>query len=182
MFLHAGGGGLTGLQSNFQFALPAKLRVRLEAINAPAGTTIPVAVNVTDLFGGPVANASVHFAVLTGGGSVSSAIVLSDANGIASVQWTLGGSPGSNTLKAFGLGIASTTIHGPRGDGDFLPHSLLYGCGSPPCSFPAQGFDPFIPKYHDFAGLLDAQVPSPTDGTGGVPLQTGSVVFTATGQ
>ena len=182
MFLHAGGGGLTGLQSDFQFALPAKMRVSLEAINAPAGTTIPVAVNVTDLFGGPVVNASVHFAVLTGGGSVSPAIVLSDANGIASVQWTLGGSPGSNTVKAFGLGIASTTVHGPRGDGDFLPHSLLYGCGSPPCSFPSQGFDPFIPKYHDFDGLLDAQVPSPTNGTGGVPLQTGSVVFTATGQ
>src|SRR5262249_37181859 len=111
----------------------------------------------------------------------SAATVLSDLNGIALVQWTLGGSAGSNTLQASGVGIASVTAHGPRGPGDFQPHSLLYGCGSPPCSFPAQGFDPFIPKYLDFDGLIAPQTPWPAAGTGGAPLQPGSFFSPAPG-
>jgi hypothetical protein len=182
MFLHAGGGGLTGLQSDFQFALPAKMVPGQDGpLSGDAGYPISVRVKVTDLFGGPVGNANVNFAVLTGGGSVSPASARSDVNGIVEVLWTLGASPGSNTLRAFGVGLATSDVHGPRGPGDFQPHSLLYGCGSPPCAFPAQGFDPFIPKYLDFAGLIDAQVPSPANGTGGVQLQTGAIVFTATG-
>jgi hypothetical protein len=180
MFLHAGGGGLTGLQSDFQFALPAKMKPgQANILTGTPGATIPIKVLITDLFGGPVANANVHFTVTAGGGSVSAPSVLSDANGVALVQWTLGASPGTNKLKAFGVGIASGDFHGPRGPGDFQPHTLSYGCGEPPCSFPAQPFDPFIPKYLNFDGLIDALVPSPTNGTGGVPLQTGFIEVTA---
>ncbi|MEO8449319.1 MAG: hypothetical protein ABI647_05990 [Gemmatimonadota bacterium] len=177
MFVHAGGGGLTKLQSEFQFALPCKMQTGQGdgAVAAP-GATITATAVVTDLFGGPCKNAKVHFAVGSGGGSISASTAVSDANGLASVQWTLGPSAGTNTLNASGFGIASPATHGPRGPGDFVAHSLSYGCGSPPCNTPAQTFDPFIPKYLDFDGIQDAQIPS----TDGIQLKNGTITFTAT--
>ena len=59
------------------------------------------AVIVTDVNNSPVANATVTFAVRTGGGSVSGATATTNAAGIAQVgQWTLGTSAGVNTLTA----------------------------------------------------------------------------------
>jgi adhesin/invasin len=67
-----------------------------------AGNTVPVnpKVKVTDGSGNGIAGVPVDFVVLTGGGSVSAAQVLSDASGFASVTWTLGANSGSNTLSA----------------------------------------------------------------------------------
>ena len=48
----------------------------------------------------PMAGVAVTFTVTGGGGSVSPAIVLTDANGHASANWTLGAAPGVNTLSA----------------------------------------------------------------------------------
>ncbi len=182
MFLHAGGGGVTGIQSEFQFALSAKMEIdQGNGGSATPGSTVTASVKVTDLFGAPVENAKVHFAIGSGGGSVSAAQVLSDANGISAVQWTLGTGAGPFTLIASGFGIASPTTNGPRtASGDFQAHTLGYGCASPPCSFPAQTFDPFAPKAVDIEGQPDALVAAPQNGTGGATLQTGSVTFTKT--
>ena len=58
------------------------------------------AVVVRDAGGTPVAGASVTFAV-TGGGALTGAEATTGADGIATVgSWTLGGSAGTNTLKA----------------------------------------------------------------------------------
>jgi GDSL-like lipase/acylhydrolase family protein/Big-like domain-containing protein len=66
-----------------------------------AAVTVVPSVKVTDALGFSVAAASVTFAVTSGGGSVSPASVLTDANGIASVsQWKLGPQKGTNTLTA----------------------------------------------------------------------------------
>jgi hypothetical protein len=180
-FLHAGGGGLTGLQSKFQFALPCKMEIGSgDGTVATPGTQVPVTAHVTDLFGAPCQNANVHF-LASAGGSVSASAALSDANGNANITWTIGA--GANTLTASGFGIASPTNHGPRATlaGDFVAHSLAYGCVTPLCNFPAQTFDPFIPKYLNFEGIPDAATPTPADGASGVHLGIGALTFSATG-
>lgn len=80
-------------------------------IGAPAGGTQtgtagqPVAVNPTvrlrDAFGNAVPGVTVTFAVTGGGGTVSGATVVTDVAGVAAVGgWTLGPTPGTNTLRA----------------------------------------------------------------------------------
>lgn len=70
----------------------------------------PVSVQVTDASGNPVIGVVVTWTVLTGGGSVSSSTSTTDANGNASVVWTLGQAAGENTLSASIATGASATI------------------------------------------------------------------------
>jgi hypothetical protein len=75
------GNNQTGLVG---FALNVRPGVRL---TAPGNTPVP--------------NVSVTFAVASGGGSVTTATVNTNASGVAQVgSWILGGSPGANTLTA----------------------------------------------------------------------------------
>jgi hypothetical protein len=70
---------------------------------AMAGTALPTkpAVRVLDGNGSPVVGRSVTFAVATGGGSVTTATVSTDASGVATVgNWTLGATAQLNTLTA----------------------------------------------------------------------------------
>lgn len=70
---------------------------------AQAGTAvaIPPTVAVLDAYGNPVSGARVTFAVASGGGAVSGADAVTDAQGVAAVGgWTLGPLPGVNTLTA----------------------------------------------------------------------------------
>ena len=60
--------------------------------------------------GRPVSGAEVRFAVATGGGRVDPATVRTDRDGLAIVQWTLGGVPGPNTLTATADGVPALTI------------------------------------------------------------------------
>lgn len=80
---------------------------RLELIegnnqSAPAGNRVPLrpAVRVIDASGQPVPGFEVTFAVTGGGGSVEQPTQLTNADGIARIAWTLGPSPGTNTLEA----------------------------------------------------------------------------------
>ncbi len=73
---------------------PAQDLVRISG-DSQSGTAgeqleIPLVVEVRDEFGNPVPNASMSFAVQSGGGSVSPAQVASDASGRASTRFTLG--------------------------------------------------------------------------------------------
>ena len=69
------------------------------------------AVKLTGTGGTPVSGTSVTFAVTGGGGSVTSATVVSNASGIAQVgSWVLGGSPGTNTVTASAAGLAGSPV------------------------------------------------------------------------
>jgi hypothetical protein len=71
--------------------------------SAPVGTQVPVApaVRVVNDRGEPEADVRVTFAVTGGGGGIGGADQTTDADGIARVGgWTLGSSPGTNTLEA----------------------------------------------------------------------------------
>jgi len=78
---------------------------------APAGTTLPdpVRVQAFDQGGTPVMGVALTFAAETGGGSVSPTSAIGDADGIAQTSWTLGTTPGDQTLV-----VATNTPTGPR--------------------------------------------------------------------
>ena len=61
----------------------------------------PPSVKIADANGNGVANASVTFAVASGGGSITGGTQSTSENGIATVgSWRLGNTPGTNTLTA----------------------------------------------------------------------------------
>jgi hypothetical protein len=71
--------------------------------SASAGSPVPIrpAVRVLDQYGNPSPGQSVVFSIASGGGNLTGANALSDAQGVATVgNWTLGASPGANTLTA----------------------------------------------------------------------------------
>src|SRR5690606_13207256 len=62
---------------------------------------VPPAVRVTDAQGNGVYAVPVTFSVTAGGGSITAPQpVITDVNGLASVPWRLGPTPGANTLSA----------------------------------------------------------------------------------
>lgn len=66
-------------------------------------------VRVRDAAGNPVAGVSVAFAVASGGGNVTGATPVTDANGVATVgSWTIGTLAGTNTLTATVGGLTRT--------------------------------------------------------------------------
>ncbi len=90
-----GGGGGGGEASTLEL-------IEGDDQSAPAGKRVPVqpAVRVIDATGGPVAGYDVTFAVTGGGGTVGHAVETTNGDGIARTDWTLGPTPGTNTLEA----------------------------------------------------------------------------------
>jgi hypothetical protein len=70
----------------------------------------PISVHVSDQNSNALAGVSVAWAVVGAGGSVSSASTLTDANGDAAVNWTLGTGVGLDSLTASIATGASVTI------------------------------------------------------------------------
>ena len=79
--------------------------------SAPVSSSAPVdpVVKVTDAAGNPVAGVSVSFAIAGGGGGISNAQALTDAQGLASGgTWTLGPAAGPNSLTAAAAGLSGS--------------------------------------------------------------------------
>jgi adhesin/invasin len=91
---------------------PASIHINAgDGQTATHGTAVatPPSVIVRDQFNNVVGNASVTFAVASGGGSVTGASAVTTAGGIATVgSWTLGPAPGTNTLTATVNGLSVT--------------------------------------------------------------------------
>lgn len=80
---------------------------------APAGAEVAIrpAVRVLDDDGQPVAGYEVTFVVTEGGGSVSGSVQPTGIDGIARVDgWTLGDTPGTNTLEARAGSLAGSPV------------------------------------------------------------------------
>jgi PKD repeat protein len=79
--------------------------------SGPAGSTLalPLVVQVTDAFGNPISNVPISWTAL-GGGSVSEASNLTDGDGKASVQRTLGPTAGTQTTEAASPGLAGSPV------------------------------------------------------------------------
>lgn len=112
-------GGKKGSFSDIGPMLPSEMSIyQGDGQTGGIGTEAPVdpAVIVKDANGGLVEGASIHYQVLSGGGSVTPSTVYSDVNGIAKVDsWTLG-NPGANVLEAKAAGIGDPGDGGPLVD------------------------------------------------------------------
>lgn len=79
------------------------------AVGAPVA--VRPAVRVLDAQGNPMSGVRVTFAVTGGGGSIDGADQTTDADGIARAgAWTLGPSPGTNTLEARTDSVAGSPV------------------------------------------------------------------------
>jgi adhesin/invasin len=78
---------------------------------AGSPVAIPPSVIVKDQFGNPVSGASVTFAVVSGGGSVTGSPATTNAAGIATVgSWILGPTAGANSLTATSGNLTPVTF------------------------------------------------------------------------
>ena len=68
----------------------------------------PFVVEVRDENSNPLENVTVNFAVLTGGGTLNTTTVMTDANGQAESTLTLGSDSGTNTVEVSAEGITET--------------------------------------------------------------------------
>jgi hypothetical protein len=101
--------------------------------NSAADTRLPAnqrpSVVVTDIDNNPVENVRVRFEVISGGGHVSSANQLTDANGVATVgSWTLGKATvhkGRNALEAY-ISPAVPPGHTPDRKNPFPKLSVIF--------------------------------------------------------
>ncbi len=76
-----------------------------------AGTALSVVVQVNDRNGTPVSGTEVSFAVIAGGGSVTTPSVTTSSSGRASTQWTLGQTAGAvSTLTASAAGLSGSPL------------------------------------------------------------------------
>lgn len=86
-----------------------------DAQNALINTLLPtaIAVKITDLLGNPVSGVAVNWTVPAAnlGGIVSPATSVSDANGAATTQWTLGAFGGAQSLSVAVAGVPPLTVH-----------------------------------------------------------------------
>jgi len=104
------GGESTPPEPQVATALAASSSTSITGIAGAVATPAP-SVLVTDQNGSPMSGASVTFAVVSGGGSVSGATVSTDGSGIATVgSWTLGPVIGSNVLSATSGTLAGVTF------------------------------------------------------------------------
>ena len=102
---------LYGIRANVPSVITVNAGNNQSAATATQVATAP-AVLVVDDRGVAVESATVTFAIATGGGSLaSSGIVFTNTSGIAtSPAWTLGPSPGSNTLTASTTYVSNITF------------------------------------------------------------------------
>lgn len=93
----------------------------------------PISVKVTDAGGNPVAGVRVAFAVTAGSGSLSATSVLTTAQGVASVTWTLGPTAGVDhdtaTATVTGLSGSPVTFTASAAAGPSAQISALSGDG-----------------------------------------------------
>ena len=79
----------------------------------PVSTELPndLVVQVLDASSNPVPSVAVAWVIGSGGGTVTPTTSVTDASGRTSAAWTLGSSPGSNTVSAVVSGIGVVEFH-----------------------------------------------------------------------
>lgn len=112
----------------------------------------PFVVKVTDQFGDPMNGVTVTWTQLSGGGTLAGNTSTTNASGLASMQYTLGGVVGDATVRASVTGIGSPvtfTVHAIAG----APAAIAVVSGSAQTDTVAKTLgSPFIVKVTDAAG------------------------------
>ena len=89
---------------------PAKIGTDPTSVVAGASFSDSIRVQVTDGSSNPKSGVSVAFAVTAGGGSVTPATVITDANGKAAAKFITGTTVGTNTATATVTGLTAVTF------------------------------------------------------------------------
>ena len=152
-----------------------------DAQTAAVNVAVPIApaVRVLDATSNPVSGVDVTFAIAGGGGSVTSAVVSTGFDGVATVgSWTLGPAAGANSLTATvaEAGVAGNpvtfTATGTVGPPDAAQSSIT---ASPAAIAPSSGlsFSTVTVTVRDAAGstVMGASVVLSATGTGNVITQ-----------
>ncbi len=102
------------VRDSLNYVVPTQIAVNAgNAQTAIVSTAVSVkpSVIVKDALNRPVAGTTVTFVVATGGGTLTGATAVSDANGIATVgNWTLGAVAGSNSITATVSGLTGSPL------------------------------------------------------------------------
>jgi DNA-binding beta-propeller fold protein YncE len=115
---------------------------------APTGSTQNISVTLFDPYGNPSPGATVAWTVTIGGGTVTPATSVSDANGVASTSWTLGTAAGTNRMTGkVGTLTGTFQIEG-RVAGQ--PESMSFG--PYPAAGPLGGTIPLTVTVYDVFG------------------------------
>ena len=122
---HVGVGGLTGSFSKIGWGRPPTMSkvAGTDGQSAPVGTAVatPPGVQLTNSHGQPVGGLPITFAVASGGGSITvpggapasagPVTARTGSNGVAALaSWTLGSSPGANTVTASQIGALGSPL------------------------------------------------------------------------
>ncbi|HUA83172.1 MAG TPA: Ig-like domain-containing protein [Bryobacteraceae bacterium] len=75
------------------------------------GTSLTLAIEVTDANGNPVGGVTVNFTVTSGSATLSAPSAVTSGDGVASVQVTLGSMPGPVTIAAAATGLTPATFN-----------------------------------------------------------------------
>ncbi|HYH80756.1 MAG TPA: leishmanolysin-related zinc metalloendopeptidase, partial [Longimicrobium sp.] len=111
--VNASGGAANGSVSMTVEQVPTQL-VKVDGTDTQVGMVggtlpTPVRVKLVDRLGAGVPGKTVTFTVSGGGGTVSSATAVTEADGTAAVNWTLGATPGAQAVTAT-FTAATTTV------------------------------------------------------------------------
>ncbi len=155
-----------------QVLLPART-LAAQSGNAQTGAVSaalaqPLVVKATASDGVGVAGASVTFAVVTGGGSVGSAAVTTDASGLASTTWTLGADPGAQSVTASAAGLTGSPLTFTATARSVAPVRLAFTAGPPATVAAGAVIGPVT------VSAFDAQGDVATTFTGAVTLALGT--------
>ena len=108
--------GLSGSPQAFAATVVGASGITIVSGNAQAdtiGSTLqPFVVRVADAGNNPVAGASVSWTRFFGGGSVSSALTSTDAAGQTQITYTLGGAPGTDSVRATVVASGANVVFG----------------------------------------------------------------------
>jgi len=111
----------------------------------------PFVVKLTDQFGVPRSGVTVSWTRLTGTGTLAAASSTTDASGLASIQYTLGSTPGDETIRAAVSDVAQTltfTAHAAVG----APNAVVLVSGSAQTDTVGKTLaNPFVVKVTDAA-------------------------------
>ena len=79
---------------------------------ATPGTALPdpLEISVTSSDGDGIAGVNVNWVVTAGDGALSATRTITDSDGRASVDWTLGSRPGSQSVEAIVVAVASPAL------------------------------------------------------------------------
>jgi Bacterial Ig-like domain (group 2) len=78
---------------------------------AAAGTTLsPIVLKLRDALDNGISGVTISLAVATGGGSLGAASAVTDADGLVTVSWMLGGTGGIQSITAAATGVSTATI------------------------------------------------------------------------